>query len=658
MASGDEIERDVRALRAIARSLLGDGHSADDAVQDAWVAALSVPGEPPPLAWFKTVVRRASWARLRGRREEPLEADRLAAPTRGRRAESAERVAAAIAALPDSYREVIELRYWEGMAPRVIAGELGLEVKAVKNRLQRALARLRRDLGDSDPAARAALALVAAPSFRSLPTQAAGKVALTAGALTMTMNMKLVCCGAGLLLLGLAAGGAAKLRGSDDFAVGRTQMGQNDSELAAGGEGRGAGTALVHPGSGNSAPRSAAASASEPAERITPKPFQGTDPGSLRIRVADAITGTPIEHPTISLQDDQGMRTWPAKDGLIEAIPVGRYGVFVQADGYDVLEAGEAAIRPMAECFLGTVFLQPGSGVIEGVVRAEPALHGQSLTLRIVGTGRSPGICCEGMSTEAAASAEAVPHHCATCGHGKGETRIAALPDKPFLVDRLVGGPHRLVLMNGEGHVLATRGVTLSAGGAAWVSLDISNKDIEVVLQDANGRPFEGSWVEDGRIYSAPMTIRSWAADLVITDALVPAPKFGMALSERGFAFPIVAAGDDALAAGPGETPHPHRALWPKALPQPKGLALRPSKLKTLGPGRYLLEGVPGEIDAVQVACGPFVARPTKTETTPGATEHVILRVIERCGMGSEEILRSKITSCTLCHVAASQTMR
>ncbi len=75
-------------LRALARGLLGDPGRAEDAVQEAWIAASRRrwPGGAPPRAWLSEVVRRVSrtWRRgeLRRRRYEAAgaRAERLPGP--------------------------------------------------------------------------------------------------------------------------------------------------------------------------------------------------------------------------------------------------------------------------------------------------------------------------------------------------------------------------------------------------------------------------------------------------------------------------------------------------------------------------------------------------------------------------------------------------
>ncbi|HVA47071.1 MAG TPA: sigma-70 family RNA polymerase sigma factor [Pirellulales bacterium] len=79
----------------------------------------------------------------------------LAAPhstpsQRAARREQAVLLADALERLPDDYREVIILRHLEGLTFAEIAGRMGRSVDSVKNVWARALAQLRRSMGEND----------------------------------------------------------------------------------------------------------------------------------------------------------------------------------------------------------------------------------------------------------------------------------------------------------------------------------------------------------------------------------------------------------------------------------------------------------------------------------------------------------------------------
>ena len=100
----------------------------------------------------RAVDREESPANLSNRSADEL-ADRLLAWGSGpsaaaRRRELRDRVRAALAALPETDREVLTLRHLEELSARETAAVLGLSEAAVKSRALRAMQRLRHILGD------------------------------------------------------------------------------------------------------------------------------------------------------------------------------------------------------------------------------------------------------------------------------------------------------------------------------------------------------------------------------------------------------------------------------------------------------------------------------------------------------------------------------
>lgn len=137
-------------LYRFAWRLTGSAADAEDAVQEAFLGLLR-PGcafdasRSGVRTYLFGAVRNQCWKRLR-RRED---ADRLEiADTRTPesellRGEAADAVAAAIAALPETQREVLILAHYEQLSLAEIAEVTGLEIGAVKSRLQRARVTLR-----------------------------------------------------------------------------------------------------------------------------------------------------------------------------------------------------------------------------------------------------------------------------------------------------------------------------------------------------------------------------------------------------------------------------------------------------------------------------------------------------------------------------------
>lgn len=194
-------------VRRLARQLLRDAAAADDVGQQAWLAVLqrsaALGGEPQSCrAFLATLVRRLCQRQQRGERREQARRAVVAAAHDGvspsvaalhaREAQRA-RVVQAVLALPDPYRDVVVLRWFEGLPPRAIARRLALPVETVRTRHKRALAQLARTLdGEAGDRAAWALPLAAlAPRAESAVTAAVAGWFLP-GVLLMSLQTKLV----------------------------------------------------------------------------------------------------------------------------------------------------------------------------------------------------------------------------------------------------------------------------------------------------------------------------------------------------------------------------------------------------------------------------------------------------------------------------------
>jgi RNA polymerase sigma-70 factor (ECF subfamily) len=134
------------------RKMLGEGPAAEDALQDVWVdvlrgvARLADPGAF--AAWLYQVARARAFRELRRRRAyRPLEeADLAEAPEgdEGFSAEDAGAVHAALDRLSAEHREVLVLRFLEGMSYEDIARVTGNRLGTVRSRLHYAKQALRR----------------------------------------------------------------------------------------------------------------------------------------------------------------------------------------------------------------------------------------------------------------------------------------------------------------------------------------------------------------------------------------------------------------------------------------------------------------------------------------------------------------------------------
>src|SRR5688572_25670753 len=155
-------------VEGLARSLVRDPSAADDLAQQAWVRILSRPPSPrlSPRAWLAAVVR--SCAVDRWRSESSRAARERAAPPRGAAPPTADLVARAdahrrlleeVLRLEPASREVVLLRFFEGLEPEAIARRLGEPGGTIRSRLHRAIAVLRERLDRAHGGDRAAWAV-------------------------------------------------------------------------------------------------------------------------------------------------------------------------------------------------------------------------------------------------------------------------------------------------------------------------------------------------------------------------------------------------------------------------------------------------------------------------------------------------------------------
>lgn len=148
--------RELPWMRGLARALLraGDGAAAEDVAQEAAAAAWGAwsGGAPPdrPRGWLAGTVRRMV-ARVRRSDGRRARREAQAAPPEAiesassavERLQRHRQVVEALDALEPLLRETLLLRFYEEMAPRRIARQLGVPVETVKTRLKRGLEKLR-----------------------------------------------------------------------------------------------------------------------------------------------------------------------------------------------------------------------------------------------------------------------------------------------------------------------------------------------------------------------------------------------------------------------------------------------------------------------------------------------------------------------------------
>ena len=157
------LERELDRSFSLARAILGDDREAEDAVQDAcvaaWHGAASLRDPDRFGAWFGRILVNGCRDRLRRRHRQQVRAIALQAewlgeaggPDPARMATGSERdLDGAFERLDPDHRIVVLLRYWQDLSLDEIADRLGLPLGTVKSRLHYALRSLRLDLEASD----------------------------------------------------------------------------------------------------------------------------------------------------------------------------------------------------------------------------------------------------------------------------------------------------------------------------------------------------------------------------------------------------------------------------------------------------------------------------------------------------------------------------
>jgi RNA polymerase sigma-70 factor (ECF subfamily) len=139
-------------VRALARRLVLDDATADDVVQQTWLAALENPPreEASRRGWLSRVVRNAAFesrrrAKRRGRWESmtPPRPDESSPADVVAKADAHRRVVDAVMSLDEPYRSAVLLRFFEGLESDEVARRTNVPVETARTRIKRALAMLR-----------------------------------------------------------------------------------------------------------------------------------------------------------------------------------------------------------------------------------------------------------------------------------------------------------------------------------------------------------------------------------------------------------------------------------------------------------------------------------------------------------------------------------
>ena len=166
-AVNEMVTRKLPRLLALAGRLLGDADEAKDVAQESFLriwrqAAHWRSGEARFDTWLHRVALNLCHDRLRRRKEQPLSDEQAlepvdSAPSPDEQLESLDRsarMAAALAALPESQREAIVLQYYQELSNIDAAALMNISVEALESLLSRARRQLRRQLADTPGLAR------------------------------------------------------------------------------------------------------------------------------------------------------------------------------------------------------------------------------------------------------------------------------------------------------------------------------------------------------------------------------------------------------------------------------------------------------------------------------------------------------------------------
>jgi len=134
------------AMVAIAHSILGDRDLAEDAAQEAFAkAAVNLPqikNKKKFPGWLAVICRNAARELIRREKSHNRTDDLSRTATEDNRDDSTEVVKYALSKLSASSREVIYLRYYDGLSYEQISEVLGISEQAINGRLRRAKKKL------------------------------------------------------------------------------------------------------------------------------------------------------------------------------------------------------------------------------------------------------------------------------------------------------------------------------------------------------------------------------------------------------------------------------------------------------------------------------------------------------------------------------------
>ncbi|MBI1851614.1 MAG: sigma-70 family RNA polymerase sigma factor [Planctomycetes bacterium] len=188
-------------VRRLAARLVADPATADDLVQETWLAAMRRPprDDRPVRPWLARVIRNVARQFRRGERRranrETAAASDATLPSPDElleRVETERLLADLVLGLDEPYRSTVILRYREGLTAEEVASRLGIPAGTVRSRLKVALDKLRARLDARHGGDREAWSALLIPLVAREPARVGVVAALGKGVLAMSVASKVV----------------------------------------------------------------------------------------------------------------------------------------------------------------------------------------------------------------------------------------------------------------------------------------------------------------------------------------------------------------------------------------------------------------------------------------------------------------------------------
>lgn len=140
---GELCSRYYTAMVALAHSKVNDKHLAEDIAQQTFTKACfklrSLRNKSKFASWLSTICRNVCIDMLRrSNNYEDTDLSAISAEQKPKDFEEAERIRTLLAQLPQKMREIIYLKFYNGMTYEKISQVLGISTEAINGRLRRA----------------------------------------------------------------------------------------------------------------------------------------------------------------------------------------------------------------------------------------------------------------------------------------------------------------------------------------------------------------------------------------------------------------------------------------------------------------------------------------------------------------------------------------